>query len=63
MGSIKTADRDRASAALGKLMVRKVEAEIGLWKLQEDYADTHPEVKRAKRKVEIYERAIKDILG
>ena len=63
LGSIKTADRDRASAALGKLMVRKVEAEIGLWKLQEDYADTHPEVKRAKRKVEIYERAIKDILG
>jgi hypothetical protein len=61
--SIKAADRDRATAALGKLMVRKVEAEIALWKLQEDYADSHPEVKRAKKRVEIYEKAIKEILG
>jgi hypothetical protein len=63
LSAMKAADRDRATAALGKLMVRKVEAEIDLWKVQQDYADVHPDVKRAKKKVEIYERAIKDILG
>lgn len=61
--AIKAADRERATAALGKLMVRKVDAEIDLWKLSQDYADAHPEVKRAKKKVEIYEKAIKEILG
>lgn len=63
LGSIKAADRERATAALGKLMVRKVEAEIELWKVQQDYADAHPDVKRAKKKVEIYEKAIKEVLG
>ena len=43
--------------------VRKVEAEIELWKVQQDYADNHPDVRRAKKKVEIYEKAIKEILG
>ncbi|MDI1243648.1 MAG: hypothetical protein PSX80_17190 [bacterium] len=63
LGTIKAVDRDRATVALGKLMVRKVEAEIELWKVQQDYADVHPDVKRARKKVEIYERAIKEILG
>jgi len=63
LDSIKPADRDRASAALGKLMIRKVEAEVELWKVQGDYADTHPDVRRAKKKVEIYEKAIKEILS
>ncbi|MEO5857375.1 MAG: hypothetical protein ABIR33_00345 [Pyrinomonadaceae bacterium] len=63
LSSMKTAERDRATPALGKLMVRKVEAEIELWKVQQDYADTHPEVRRAKKRVEIFEKAIKEILG
>ena len=63
LAAIKPAERDRATSALGKLMVRKVEAELELWKLSQDYADTHPEVRRAKKKVEIFERAIKEILG
>ena len=63
LAAIKSAERDRATSALGKLMVRKVEAELELWKLSQDYADNHPEVRRAKKKVEIYERAIKEILG
>lgn len=61
--TIKPADRDRATAALGKLMVRKVEAELELWKVSQDLADAHPEVKKAKKKVEIFEKAIKEILG
>jgi len=54
---------DRATSALGKLMIRKVESEIELWKLQQSYADGHPEVRRAKKRVEIFEKAIKEILG
>ena len=63
LNTIKPSERERATAALGKLMVRKVEAEIDLWKVQQDYADAHPDVKRAKKKVEIYEKAIKEVLG
>lgn len=55
--------RERATSALGKLMVRKVESEIELWKLQQSYADAHPEVRRAKKRVEIFEKAINEILG
>jgi hypothetical protein len=44
-------------------MVRKVESEIDLWKLQQSYADGHPDVRRAKKRVEIFEKAIKEILG
>lgn len=54
---------DRATSALGKLMIRKVESEIELWKLQQSYADSHPDVRRAKKRVEIFEKAIKEILG
>lgn len=63
LAAIKPTDRERATSALGKLMVRKVNAEIDLWRLSQDYADAHPEVKRAKKKVEIFEKAIKEILG
>ena len=61
--AIKPSERGKATSALGKLMVRKVEAEVDLWKLQSDYADTYPEVRRAKKKVEIFEKAIREILG
>lgn len=55
-------DVSRLSSALGKLMVRRVELQVDLWALQKQYSDDHPDVKRAKRKVEIYEQAIKEIL-
>ena len=61
--ALKATDRDRATSALGKLMVRKVESEIELWKLQLSYADGHPEVRRAKKRVEIFEKAIKEVLS
>ena len=63
LASIKAGDHDRATIALGKLMVRKVEAEVDLWKLQQQYADEHPDVRRAKKRVEIFDKAIKEILG
>ena len=55
-------DASRLSAALGKLMVRKCELSVDLWVLQQQFNDQHPDVKRAKRKSEIFETAINDIL-
>ncbi len=52
----------KLTLALGKLIVRKIELETDLWNLRRQYNDEHPEVKRAKRKVEVFERAIKEIL-
>lgn len=53
----------RLTLALGKLMVRKAELETEVVRLLESLQPGHPDVKRAKRKVEIFEAAIKEILG
>jgi hypothetical protein len=63
LSTIAPASLERATQALGKLMVRKVDAEVDLWRLQQSLADGHPDVKRAKKRVEIYEAAIAEILG
>ena len=55
-------DASKLSLALGKLMVRRTELAADVWNLQRQYADEHPDVKRAKRKVEVFEQAIKEIL-
>lgn len=56
------ADSARLTLALGRLMLRKVELETELWELLNTYKEDHPDAKRAKRKVEIFEAAIADIL-
>lgn len=55
-------DASKLSAALGRLFVRRAELQVDLWLLQKQYADEHPEVKRAKKRVEIFNQAIKEIL-
>ncbi len=62
MSTISVADAPKLSLALGKLLVRKTELEVELWNLLRQYNADHPEVKRAKRKVDVYEKAIKEIL-
>lgn len=52
----------KLSIALGKLIVRKCELDTDLWSLQQEFNDQHPDVKRAKRKSEIFDAAIKEIL-
>ena len=61
--TVKPSDAAKLTEALGKMIVRKVELQAELWSLQQQLGDGHPDVKRAKRKVEIYENAIKEILG
>ena len=60
--AVSAPDAEKLTLALGKLMVRKAEIETDLWNLSRQYNTDHPEVKRAKRKVEIYEKAIREIL-
>jgi uncharacterized protein involved in exopolysaccharide biosynthesis len=60
--AINASESGKLTLALGKLIVRKIELETDLWNLRRQYNDDHPEVKRAKRKVEAFERAIKEIL-
>ena len=62
VSKVKAAEAGRLSLALGKLMLRRIELETEMWKLQNNYKDEHPDVKRAKRKVEIFESAISEIL-
>jgi hypothetical protein len=61
--AVKPEDSSRLTLALGKLMLRKIELETELETLRAQYKDDHPDVKKAKRKVEVFESAIKDILG
>lgn len=61
--AVKSSDASKLTLALGKLIVRKVEAETELWRLRKQYKDDHPEVKRAKKRVEIFEKAVGEILG
>lgn len=55
-------DVSKLTLALGKLMVRKNELGTDLWALQNQYGKDHPEVKRAQRKVAVFENSIKEIL-
>lgn len=60
--AVNASESGKLTLALGKLIVRKTELETDLWNLRRQYPDDHPEVKRARRKIEVYEKAIKEIL-
>ena len=61
--AVNAADAGKLTLALGKLLVRKTELGTDLYKLHQQYTDERPEVKRLRRKIEIYEKAIKEILS
>jgi hypothetical protein len=56
------ADASRLTTPLGKLLVRRAALATDVWTLRTQYSDESAEVKRAKRKVEIFDQAIKEIL-
>lgn len=60
--AVKPSDASKLSEALGKLIVQKIEYEAELAGLRKEYSDDYADVKRAKRKVEVYQKAINDIL-
>ena len=63
INKVKPAESSKLTLALGKLLVRRTELETDLWNLEKNYKEEHPDVKRAKRKLEIYEAAIGEILN
>ena len=60
--AVNPSETAKLTLALGKLMLRKVELELDYAKVQKQYTDDNADVKQAKRKVEIFEAAIKEIL-
>lgn len=63
MLATKSEDAGRLTLALGRLLVKRAELETQHWKLLANYKEEHPDVKRAKQRVAIYDKAIKEILG
>ena len=61
--AVKPAESAKLSQALGQLMLKKVEAETQLDALRAQYKDEHPDVRKAKKKLDAFESAIKEILG
>lgn len=61
-GVLNDSDAPRLTLALGKLMVRRAQLATEYWSLSNRFKDVHPAAKRAKRKFEIYDRAVKDLI-
>ncbi len=59
---VKPSETGKLTLALGKLIVKKATLETELAHLMRNYSKDHPEVKRAQRRVEIYDLAIKEVL-
>lgn len=60
--AVRTADASKLTLALGKLMVRKAAMATELNRLNRSYNKEHPEVKRAAKRLDIFESAIREIL-
>lgn len=60
--TVKSSEVGKLSEALGKLIAQKIEYDAELAELRKEYDDEYADVKRAKRKVEVYEKAISEIL-
>lgn len=60
--SVKPTETGKLTLALGKLIVKRAALETEHARLLRTYKGEHPEVKRAKRRVEIFDTAIKEVL-
>ena len=60
--SVSAKDSGKLTLALGKLIVRKAAVATDHWVLLNRFSDEHPRVKRAKKKLQIFEDAISEIL-
>ncbi len=60
--AVKPTETGKLTLALGRLLVDQAVLATDLARLQRSYNAEHVEVKRAKRRVEIYEAAINEIL-
>lgn len=63
MFGIKPSDVAKLTEATGKLITRKAELETERNRLMRAYKEDHPQVKRVTRKLDIYTKAVKQLLG
>ena len=61
--TVRAAEAQKLSSALGRLILVKVGHQRKLRQLRLQYNDDHPTVRRQRKTVEVYEAAIKEILG
>lgn len=59
---VKPSETGKLTLALGKLIVKKAALEVELVRLMRRNNKDHPEVKRATRRLEIYDAAINEVL-
>ena len=59
---VKPSETDKLTLALGKLIVKKAALESEFSRVSRSYNKDHPESKRARRRVEIFENAIREVL-
>lgn len=60
--AVKPTETGKLTLALGKLIVKRAALETEANRLTRSYNGDHPELKRAKRRVEIFDNAIKEVL-
>ena len=60
--AVQNADLPRLTLALGKLMVKRAALDSEFSRLSRNLNVDHPDYKRAKKRLEVYDAAIKEIL-
>jgi uncharacterized protein involved in exopolysaccharide biosynthesis len=60
--AVQPSETAKLTQALGKLIVKQAALEADLARLSRAYAAEHPEVKRAKRRLDAFDSAVKEIL-
>ena len=60
--AVRPTETGKLTLALGKLLVKKAALDTDLNRLQRSYNKEHQQVRRAKRKVEIFEASINEVL-
>ena len=61
--AVRPSEIGKLTLALGKLIVKRAALETELQRLLRTYNKDHLDVKRAKRRIEIFDNSIKQILG
>lgn len=62
MLKMKPDETGKLTLALGKLLVRRAHIETEFQNLKNRFSEDHPQTKRAKRKLEIFEKSIGEIM-
>lgn len=62
IATVKAAESGKLTLALGKLLVKRASLDAELNRLSRSYSTEQTEVKRIKKKIEVYDNAIREIL-